>query len=85
MMGVVDPTPTPENTEAFDEARPLDGETQIEPIVSGVVPSCLDLEHDHYLYFDVAGDLDRLAGRGVGFLECDFDITLRGNRGREKK
>jgi len=85
MMGVVDPTPTPENTEAFDDAAPLDGERQIEAIVSGVVPSCLDLEHDHYLYFDVAGDLDRLAGRGVGFLECDFDITLRGNQGREKK
>ena len=84
MMGVVDPTPTPENTDAFDDAAPLDGERQIDAIVSGVVPSCLDLEHDHYLYFDVAGDLDRLAGRGVGFLECDFDITLRGNRGREK-
>ncbi len=84
MMGVCDPTPGPGNTEAFDEAAPLDGEHEIDSDVSGVVPSCLDLEHDHYLYFDVAGDLDRLAGRGVGFLECDFDMLSRGNRGRVK-
>jgi hypothetical protein len=84
MMGVCDPTPGPGNTEAFDEAAPLDGEREIDSNVSGVVPSCLDLEHDHYLYFDVAGDLDRLAGRGVGFLECDYDMLLRGNRGRVK-
>jgi hypothetical protein len=84
MMGVVDPTAADGAQEPFVEAGPLDGEHEIDPMVSGVVPSCLDLEHDHYLYFDVAGDLDRIAGRGVGFLECDFDMSLRGNRGRVK-
>ncbi|MCS5635969.1 MAG: multicopper oxidase domain-containing protein [Myxococcota bacterium] len=85
MMAVTDPTPSPDNTQAIDEARPLDGEHEIDSVVSGVVPSCLDLEHDHYIYFDVAGDVERLAGRGVGFEHCEFDMSLRGNRGRQKK
>ncbi len=85
MMAVIDPQPSDATPDAIDEAPPLDGETRIEPAVSGVVPDCIDLEHEKYLYFDVEGDLDRLNGRGVGFPECDFDATLRGNRGRVKK
>ncbi|NRA01400.1 MAG: multicopper oxidase domain-containing protein, partial [Myxococcales bacterium] len=84
MMGVVDPTPTDETEGAIDETPPLDGETRIEAAVSGVVPDCIDLEHEKYLYFDVAGDLETIDDRGVGFPECEFDITLRGNRGRKK-
>ena len=83
MMAVVDPTPTDLTPDAVDETPPLDGETRIDPLVSGVVPDCIDLEHEEYLYFDAVGDLERIDDRGVGFPECEFDITLRGNRGRE--
>ena len=51
----------------------MDGVTRINPIVSGVVPDCLELEADKRLFFDVAGDVDRLEGRGVGFPECEFE------------
>ena len=84
MMAVIDPQPTEATPDAIDDTPPLDGETRVEPAVSGVVPDCIDLEHEHYLYFDVAGDLDRIDNRGVGFPECEFDVTLRGNRGRKK-
>lgn len=83
MMAVVDPTPAPGDSEAIDAAAPLDGETRITATVSGVVPDCIDLEHEGYIYFDEAGDLERIDDRGVGFPECEFDVTLRGNRGRE--
>ena len=83
-MGAFDPTPEPVNGDpnVIDATPPLDGETRIDPAVSGVVPDCEDLEHDGRIFFDEAGDLERLEGRGVGFPECEFDITLRGNRGR---
>ena len=76
MMGVFDPRPAGEET-------PLDGETEIDPVVSGVVPPCEELEHDERLFFERAGDLDILEGRGVGVPECEFDMDRRGNRGRE--
>jgi FtsP/CotA-like multicopper oxidase with cupredoxin domain len=85
MMAAIDPQPAEGTMDAIDDTPPMDGETRIAPEVSGVVPDCIDLEHDHYLFFDVEGDLERLDNRGVGFLECEFDVTLRGNRGREKK
>jgi len=84
MMAVNDPTPVdgvPEN--AIDAAPPLDGESQIDPAVSGVVPDCEELEADERLFFDKEGDVDRLEDRGVGFPDCEFDLNLRGNRGRE--
>ena len=80
MMGVIDPTPTPGNTEAIDETPPLDGKTRINAVVSGVVPECIDLEHEGYFYFDEVGDLDLIDRRGVGFPECEFDEKRRGNR-----
>ena len=80
MMGVIDPTPTPENTEAIDATPPLDGKTRIDPAVSGVVPDCIDLEHEGYIYYDEVGDLDLIDERGVGFPECEFDEKRRGNR-----
>ena len=82
MMGTVDPTPIKSDLDSLDLNPKMDGETRIDPRVSGVVPDCIDLEHDGRIFFDVEGDLDRLEGRGVGFPECDFDITRRGNRGR---
>ena len=80
MMAVIDPEPTPATPDAVDETPPLDGETRVNAVVSGVVPDCIDLEHEKYLYFDVEGDLDRVNGRGVGFPECEFDNSRRGNR-----
>lgn len=73
MMGFHDPRP-------FGQRSPLDGETRIDPEVSGVVPDCIELEEEHRIYFDVVGDLDRVDGRGVGFPECDFDNNKRGNQ-----
>ena len=52
---------------------PLDGVSRIDSRVSGVVPDCIELEEEGRIYFDKAGDLDRLEGRGVGFPECEFD------------
>ena len=80
MMATHDPTPRP-GDQATDMASPLDGERKIDSAVSGVKPDCIDLEHDKRLYFDVEGDLERLDGRGVGFLGCEFDMSRRGNRG----
>ncbi len=85
MMGVHDPTPAPGGglDPAVDATPPLDGESRIAAAVSGVVPDCVELEAQGRIFFDEAGDLERLAGRGVGFLECEFDLRRRGNRGRE--
>ncbi len=83
MMGVNDPTPVDGDPDAIDAAPPLDGESQIDPAVSGVVPDCIELEEEGRIFFDEAGDVDRLEGRGVGFPECEFDLDRRGNRGRE--
>jgi FtsP/CotA-like multicopper oxidase with cupredoxin domain len=68
MMGTHDPRP-------IGTPSPLDGETKIDSNVSGIVPTCEELEEEQRLYFDVAGDLDRINGRGVGFPQCDFDIN----------
>ena len=72
MMGVHDPQP--------DGISPLDGEKPIDPNVSGVVPSCDELETEGRIYFDEVGDIDRVADRGVGFEHCEFDIEQRGNQ-----
>ena len=61
MMGQHDPR-------RAGEASPLDGVSEIDPAVSGVPLTCEQLEPD--LYFDAAGDVDRLEGRGVG-VPCD--------------
>jgi len=84
MMGTHDPTPVPgsSDADAIDGSPPMDGETRIDPAVSGVVPDCHELEEEERLYYDVAGDSERLEGRGVGFPECEFDVKRRGNRGR---
>ena len=84
IMGTHDPTPVAgsSDADAIDATPPMDGETRIDPAVSGVVPDCHELEEDKRLYFDVAGDVERLEGRGVGFPECEFDVKRRGNRGR---
>jgi len=74
MMGTHDPQP--------DGESPLDGETKIDAEVSGVLPDCIELEEDDKIYFDVAGDVERLEDRGTGFPECEFDNDRRGNRGR---
>ena len=53
------------------------------------------LENGEYLYFEATEDgvhlfdTKRVDRKGVGFLSkdgeiCDFDMTLRGNRGRLK-
>ena len=47
---------------------PLDGETEIDPAVSGVPLTCEELEPT--LFFEAAGDVERLEGRGVG-VPCD--------------
>jgi FtsP/CotA-like multicopper oxidase with cupredoxin domain len=73
MMGVHDPRP------AGDES-PLDGERQVDPPVSGVVSECIELEEEGFLYFDKAGDLEPVDGRGVGFPDCEFDMEKRGNK-----
>ena len=81
MMGTHDPTPVDDKSGALDAAPPLDGETMVASTQSGVVIDCPQLEEEKRLYFDVVGDLDKLEGRGVGFLECEFDLSRRGNRG----
>ncbi len=63
-------------------APELDGEEEIPHDISGVVSSCEELEHDERLFFERAGDLEILEGRGVGEA-CEFDMDRRGNRGRE--
>ncbi len=73
MMGTYDPRPN-------GVPSPLDGERKIDADVSGMAPTCEELEEEQRLYFDVAGDLDRIDGRGVGFPQCDFDINKRGNQ-----
>ncbi|MFT7576149.1 MAG: FtsP/CotA-like multicopper oxidase with cupredoxin domain, partial [Alphaproteobacteria bacterium] len=82
MMATHDPTPIAGDNSAIDGAPPLNGETMIASEQSGVLPDCIDLEHDKRLYFDEVGDLEKLNGRGVGFPECEFDVSQRGNRGR---
>ena len=81
MMATVDPTPQDTTTGAIDANPPMDGETMINSAQSGVVPDCHDLETEKRLYFDEVGNVERLEGRGVGFPECEFDISRRGNRG----
>jgi FtsP/CotA-like multicopper oxidase with cupredoxin domain len=85
MMATHDPTPADDTLSAgaIDANPPMDGEAMIEPAQSGVVPDCPELEADERLFFDEAGDIDRLEDRGVGFRECEFNNELRGNRGRE--
>jgi FtsP/CotA-like multicopper oxidase with cupredoxin domain len=73
MMGTYDPRPS-------GVPSPLDGERKIDADVSGIVPTCEELEEEQRLFFDVAGDVERLDGRGVGFPQCDFDINKRGNQ-----
>ena len=77
MMGTFDPRPA-------GQESPLDGVSEIDPVVSGVVPPCEELEEEDRLFFDAAGDVDRLEDRGVGFPDCEFDLKRRGNRGREE-
>jgi FtsP/CotA-like multicopper oxidase with cupredoxin domain len=50
---------------------PLDGEKEIDPAVSGVPLTCEELEPT--LFFEAAGDVDRLEGRGVGVPCDDFE------------
>jgi FtsP/CotA-like multicopper oxidase with cupredoxin domain len=73
MMGTYDPRP-------IGAPSPLDGERKIDAEVSGIVPTCEELEEEQRLYFDVAGDLNRINDRGVGFPQCDFDMNKRGNQ-----
>ncbi len=82
MMATHDPTPIDGDNSAIDGAPPLDGETMVASQQSGVLPDCIDLEHDKRLYFDEVGNLEKLEDRGVGFPECEFNNRLRGNRGR---
>lgn len=72
MMAVNDPRPVGQPT-------PLDGETRIDPEISGVVPDCAELEEERRIYFNAAGDQDRVNGRGVGHPDCEFDMSKRGN------
>ncbi len=83
MMGVNDPTPAQgDPSRPIDATGPLDGETRIDPVVSGVVPDCTELEEEQRIFFDAVGDVEKLEDRGVGFPECRFDLGLRGNQGR---
>ncbi len=66
MMGVHDPQPV-------GSRSPLNSVKRIDPEVSGVVPTCLELEEGGFIFFDVKGDVDRLEGRGVGFPHCEFE------------
>jgi hypothetical protein len=81
MMAVNDPRPPGEETA-------LDGETEIDPVVSGVASSCEELAENGRIFFEAEGDVDNLLDRGVGSFDeeieaCDFDIDARGNQGRE--
>ncbi len=77
MMSTHDPTPVEgdplADPDAIDATPPMDGVARIDPAVSGVVLTCEQLEDQKRLYFDAAGDLDRIEGEGVGFPECEFD------------
>jgi FtsP/CotA-like multicopper oxidase with cupredoxin domain len=81
MMANHDPRPDG----AAGPESPLNGELPIDPQVSGVVgvdddvDVCSEIEHAELLYFDVAGDVEPLDGRGVGGPGCVFDIDKRGN------
>ncbi len=66
MMGVHDPRPG-------GVGSLLNGVDRINEEVSGVVPDCDELEAGGFIFFDVAGDVDRLEGRGVGFENCEFE------------
>ncbi len=78
MMGAHDPTPVEgdplADLDAIDATPPMDGVTEIDSAVSGVVLTCEQLELQKRLFFDEAGDLDRLEGRGVGIGECEFEL-----------
>ena len=50
---------------------PLDGVSEIDPAVSGVPLTCEELEPT--LFFEAAGDVGRLEGRGVGVPCDDFE------------
>ena len=52
------------------EESPLDEVSEIDPAVSGVPLACPDLEPT--LYFEAAGDTEKLEGRGVG-AHCEFE------------
>ena len=65
MMGTYDPQP--------GGVTLLDGVTRIDSDISGVVPTCQQLEDDRRIFFDVDGDVERLEGRGVGFPCEDFE------------
>jgi FtsP/CotA-like multicopper oxidase with cupredoxin domain len=81
MMAAFDPTPgRGGSSDAIATHRPLDGETEIDSDVSGVVTECIELEHEHRIYFDEVGDVKTVADRGVGFPDCKFDMGLRGNK-----
>jgi hypothetical protein len=58
----------------------MDGETRIHSDVSGVVPDCTELVDGKRLYFEDVGDVELVEGRGIGFPNCTFDRTRRGNR-----
>jgi FtsP/CotA-like multicopper oxidase with cupredoxin domain len=64
MMGNHDPRPA-------GQPSPMDGQREIDPAISGVPLTCEQLEP--LLYFDYAGDLERLDGRGVGIPCDDFE------------
>lgn len=64
MMGQMDPRKA-------GDTSPLDGVSEIDPAVSGVPLSCEELEP--ILFFDAAGDVGRLEGRGVGVPCDDFE------------
>ena len=63
MMAQQDPHPA-------GEPSALDGVRELDPAVSGVPLTCEQLEPS--LYFDAAGDVERLEGEGVGFPCNDF-------------
>ena len=78
---VIDPRPgRGGSTDAIVTHAPLDGETRIHPKISGVIPDCHELEEEHRIFFDVVGDTETPADRGVGFPDCKFDMGLRGNQ-----
>ncbi|MBE0627695.1 MAG: multicopper oxidase family protein [Burkholderiales bacterium] len=82
MMGVIDPTPGPGgSTDAIFTHAPMDGETALDPNLSGVVPDCADLEREQRILFNKVGDTERAADRGVGIPDCKFDMSERGNQG----
>ena len=82
MMGVIDPTPGPGgSTDVIFSHAPMDGETPLDPNVSGVVPDCGELSQDERILFDQVGDKELAADRGVGIPDCKFDMSGGGNQG----